>query len=76
MLETSKAFTWELLAPVFPRLVQVALTMCQPLLLNRFIDYLAAPKESQNIGYGLIGAYGVVYLGLAVRFNFRPTNLE
>jgi Na+/proline symporter len=68
LFETAKTFKWELLAPVFPRLVLIVFTMCQPLLLNRFISYLSEPKgpESANVGYGLIAAYGVVYLGLAV----------
>ena len=42
--------------------------MCQPLLLNRFVNYLSASKETEtaNIGYLLIAAHGIVYLGLAV----------
>jgi ATP-binding cassette subfamily C (CFTR/MRP) protein 1 len=55
---------------VFPRLVLIVFTMCQPLLLNRFVNYLSEPNgpENTNIGYGLIAAYGFVYLGLAVSF--------
>lgn len=66
--ETANAFKWQLLAPILPRIVLIAFTFCQPLLLNRFITYLANPggSESANIGYGLVAAYGIVYLGLAV----------
>lgn len=53
--------------PIIPRLALLALTFCQPLLLRRLLDYLKhSDVESKNIGYGLIGAYFVVYVGLAV----------
>lgn len=53
--------------PIIPRLALLALTFCQPLLLRRLLDYLKhSDVEDKNIGYGLIGAYFVVYVGLAV----------
>ena len=59
---------WPIFAPVAPRLALLAFTFCQPLLLRRFLDYLQDPVERQdaNIGYGLIGAYFLVYFGMAV----------
>jgi hypothetical protein len=58
---------WPILVPIIPRLALLALTFCQPLLLRRLLDYLKhADVEDKNIGYGLIGAYFVVYFGLAV----------
>jgi hypothetical protein len=68
LFETANTFKWELLAPVLPRLIQIAFTFCQPLLLNRFVNYLSGSNgpESTDIGYGLIAAYGLVYLGLTV----------
>lgn len=58
---------WPILIPVIPRLALLALTFCQPLLLRRLLDYLNnSDVEAENIGYGLIGAYFVVYVGLAV----------
>lgn len=70
----ANTFKWQLFAPIIPRIVLIVFTFCQPLLLNRFISYLAEPEgpESANIGYGLIAAYGIVYLGLAVRFSLMP----
>ncbi|KAL9109116.1 MAG: hypothetical protein Q9227_006207 [Pyrenula ochraceoflavens] len=67
-----RALTWQLLAPVVPRLALIAFTICQPLLLNRFLGFLQTPNESQGVytGYGLIGAYGIVYLGIAVSTGF------
>ena len=57
---------WPLLAVVLPRLVQLAFTICQPLVLNRVLVFLADEPESANIGYGLVAAYGIVYVGIAV----------
>jgi ATP-binding cassette subfamily C (CFTR/MRP) protein 1 len=57
-----------LLSPVIPRLALTAFKYSQPLLIQRLLDYLDEPANSdtKNIGYGLIGAYALVYLGLAV----------
>jgi ATP-binding cassette, subfamily C (CFTR/MRP), member 1 len=38
--------------------------------LNRFLAFLEEPQESINHGYGLIGAYGLVYLGIALSGAF------
>ncbi|KAH8681362.1 multidrug resistance-like protein [Xylariales sp. PMI_506] len=62
----TKTLKWPILAAVPPRLILVAFTICQPFLLNRFLLYLQNPLESINIGYGLIGAYGIVYIGMAI----------
>jgi ATP-binding cassette subfamily C (CFTR/MRP) protein 1 len=53
-----------------PRLILVAFTICQPLLISRFLSYLKDPSEPVNIGYGLIGAYGLVYTGMAISSGF------
>ena len=61
---------WQLLGVVVPRLCLLAFTICQPLMLNRFLSFLQNPAESVNIGYGLIAAYGLVYLGIALSSSF------
>jgi ATP-binding cassette, subfamily C (CFTR/MRP), member 1 len=55
-------------APAFSRAVLIAFTFCQPLLLKRLLGYLSNATERKDIkiGYGLIGAYGLVYMGIAV----------
>ncbi|KAF6842276.1 ABC multidrug transporter [Colletotrichum musicola] len=65
-----KTLKWQLLVVVPPRLCLLAFTICQPLVLNRFLDFLQNPDESINHGYGLIGAYGLVYLGNSVASSF------
>lgn len=59
-----------LLAPVLPYCVLVASQLAQPFLISTILDYVASSydgsQDSKNIGYGLIGAYGLVYLCIAV----------
>jgi ATP-binding cassette subfamily C (CFTR/MRP) protein 1 len=61
-----------LLLPIIPRLCLIGFTFCQPLLLNRTLDFLGQREQSDtpDIGNGLIGAYAIVYLGLAVSTGF------
>ena len=56
------------MAAIFPRVLLIAFTFCQPLLLKQLLNYLANPAQRKNpsIGYALLGAYGLVYLGIAV----------
>ncbi|KAK1596393.1 multidrug resistance-like protein [Colletotrichum navitas] len=61
---------WQLLAVVLPRVFLLGFTICQPLILNRFLEFLQNPSEDVNYGYGLIGAYGLVYLGISISSSF------
>ncbi|KAL7950242.1 P-loop containing nucleoside triphosphate hydrolase protein [Trichoderma barbatum] len=54
-----------IISVIVPRLALLAITICQPLVLTRFLGFLNDEAQSVNIGYGLIGAYGLVYLGIA-----------
>lgn len=64
-----RAFTGPALVPVIPRLFQIAFTYTQPFLINQGIALAATPEVQpfDNWGYGLIGAYAIVYTGIAVR---------
>ncbi|KAF2808068.1 P-loop containing nucleoside triphosphate hydrolase protein [Mytilinidion resinicola] len=64
----TKMLRWPLILPVFPRLALLGFTLCQPLLVGRLLDFLhkSDHQKSINIGYGLVGAYAVVYFGMAV----------
>lgn len=55
-----------LLAVIPPRLALLAFTICQPLVLNRFLVFLGSSSQPDSIGYGLVAAYGFVYLGIAL----------
>jgi hypothetical protein len=51
-----------------PRVSVIALNFCQPFLINNAINLSQAAinDETTQIGYGLIGAYILVYVGIAV----------
>ncbi|KAI1139479.1 P-loop containing nucleoside triphosphate hydrolase protein [Hypoxylon sp. FL0543] len=63
----AKALAVPLLLPVGPRIAMVAFQFCQPFLINALLKYLqqAPVKTSQNVGYGLIGATILIYIGIA-----------
>ncbi|KAL6875382.1 P-loop containing nucleoside triphosphate hydrolase protein [Trichoderma longibrachiatum] len=58
----------EIVGIVFPRLATIALTLAQPFLVSQALRFLAMPKDehSDNIGYGLIGAFAFVFIGSAI----------
>jgi ATP-binding cassette, subfamily C (CFTR/MRP), member 1 len=63
-----KAFRKPLAAMVFPRICLIGLNFAQPFLISRLLNLLRDPDSmnNRNIGYGLIGATGAIYLGIAV----------
>ncbi|KAK4168151.1 ABC transporter [Cladorrhinum sp. PSN259] len=63
-----KLLWWPILIPIVPRLALLAFTMCQPLMVQRLLNYLSdpAPLGDRNIGYGLVGAAIIIYFGMAV----------
>ncbi|KAL6239814.1 hypothetical protein BDW75DRAFT_197446 [Aspergillus navahoensis] len=65
---TLKTFKWQICAAIPYRAFLVALNFCQPLLLHRSLSFTVEPVNSttNNVGYGLIGAYILVYTGLGV----------
>ncbi|CCD53931.1 similar to ABC transporter [Botrytis cinerea T4] len=62
------SFKVSLLTLVFPRLCLIGFKFSQPLLINRAISLIETPETpgNQNIGYALIGATALIYLGLAI----------
>lgn len=62
---------WPIIIPVIPRLALLAFTMCQPLMLQRLLGYLQDPIQSGDpkVGYGLIGAAVIIYVGMAVSIS-------
>jgi hypothetical protein len=61
---------WSLLAPVFPYLIVVASQLAQPYLISAVLGYVGSTYDGsqydRDIGYGLIAAYGMVYLCIAL----------
>ena len=52
--------------PVLPRLLLVGLRFSLPFLVSDIITYTKSSDVSPNTGYGLIGAFALVFIGLAV----------
>lgn len=57
-----------MLAVVPPRLALIGFNFCQPFLINRAVTFSqqSSSTQTKNIGYGLIGAYVIVFVGIAV----------
>jgi hypothetical protein len=56
-----------ILLPIIPNLALVGFKFCQPLFLEKLLEYLSKPAPlDANIGYGLIGASVLIYGGIAI----------
>ncbi|CRG89601.1 Multidrug resistance-associated protein 1 [Talaromyces islandicus] len=55
-----------LFAPVIPRTVLIAFTVSQPLLVRRALEFLQNKEIPQHTGTKLVGAYAIVYAGMAI----------
>ncbi|KAK4157426.1 ABC transporter [Chaetomidium leptoderma] len=60
--------SWPVLQTIPPRACLTALSFCQPFLINHAIKLSQEPitDETTQRGYGLVGAYFLVYVGIAV----------
>ncbi|KAL1981958.1 hypothetical protein VTN96DRAFT_1970 [Rasamsonia emersonii] len=67
-LVSLKTLKWPLLAVIPPRACLIGLNFCQPLLMNRAVILSVddVTPWTTHVGYGLIGAYIIVYVGSAI----------
>ncbi|OHE98210.1 ABC transporter [Colletotrichum orchidophilum] len=74
-----RGYLWSFLAPVIPRLCLTVFTFAQPFLINTTVTFVSNRNPDAYYGRGLIGAWVLVYLGIAVSnsvyqyYNFRFT---
>ncbi|KAF1734598.1 ABC transporter C family member 10 [Beauveria bassiana] len=63
-----RAFWKQLALAAFPRFLDIGFTFAQVFLIQRTLTLLEEPvtEESTSVGYSLIGATALIYLGLAV----------
>ncbi len=62
-----KCLRWEVAGLALPRLCLVALSMAQPFMISRAVAVLQLPDPfSLDMGYGLIGAFALVFIGSAL----------
>lgn len=70
MMTVFRSLLPAVLAPVIPLLCIIALTVTQPLLMQTFLQFLSEPddgtQEQMNRGWGLVAAYAIVYISVAV----------
>ena len=57
---------WSFASGIPPRLALTAFTFAQPSLVNTTVTYIGQPKGDETFGKALIGAWALVFLGLAV----------
>lgn len=65
-------YKWTFLAGVLPRLAYSGFLFSQPFLVQRVLDFIdeARNPNTDSTAYGLIGAYAIVYIGIAVGILF------
>lgn len=63
---TLKATRASLAYCIFPRLCLIGFRYAQPFLLSRTVHFASSPDEPDSIGWGLTGAFGLVFVGMAV----------
>ena len=51
---------------ILPRLCLIGCRYAQPFLLSRTVDFANSPEEPDSVGWGLTGAFGLVFIGFAV----------
>lgn len=66
VLQVLLAFPKELLLIFVARSLEVALLIAYPSLVQQAVSFLETPSASVNIGYGLVGAFFFVSMGIAV----------
>lgn len=56
------------------RLALIGLNYSQPFLVTAVLSYVQGtwPNETDNVGYGLIGAAIIIYLGIAASSTLAP----
>ncbi|RAK71485.1 P-loop containing nucleoside triphosphate hydrolase protein [Aspergillus fijiensis CBS 313.89] len=61
-------YAWPILLGVLPRALQIGLTFAQPFLVETMVTWVDLDDESYTMsqGYGLIGAFALTYIGIAV----------
>lgn len=67
-LASLSSLRWEVLGIFFPKLCYISLSLCQPFLIQKAVRFVQTPNSvgSNDMGYGLVGAFALVFTGLAV----------
>jgi hypothetical protein len=73
-----RAYRWPYISAVPPRLAYSCFIFTQPFLITATIDYIGGTSVSEPkvYGAGLVGAYILVYAGIAVGVQFSPASCQ
>ncbi|RMZ87350.1 hypothetical protein DV736_g5417, partial [Chaetothyriales sp. CBS 134916] len=63
---TLDTFKWQLMVSALPRLLLSAVKVAQPFLIQDTIDFVTNKRQSISVGWGLVGAYFLVYVTQAI----------
>ena len=66
LLIALKSLSREILGIAVPRLCLIGLSIAQPFMIGQTVAFLVDKEKSKNTGYGLIGAFSVVFISVAV----------
>jgi ATP-binding cassette, subfamily C (CFTR/MRP), member 1 len=61
-----RAYSNALCAAFVPRLCLTGFTYAQPFMITALTNWIDSKDEPENLGQAMIGAYALVYLGMAV----------
>lgn len=61
-----RAYSSAFFSAVLPRLCLTGFTFAQPFMINTLTDWIQDKDAPESSGKGMIGAYGLIYLGMAV----------
>ncbi|KAI7970770.1 hypothetical protein EIK77_007950, partial [Talaromyces pinophilus] len=63
-----RAYRWSILSAIVPRIALIAFTLCQPFLIAATVNWIGSEITTETKGYGqsLVGAYVIVYFGMAI----------
>ncbi|KAJ5952711.1 uncharacterized protein N7479_011124 [Penicillium vulpinum] len=81
LLAILNCLRWDIAAIVLPRLALIGFSIAQPFLVGKTVTFLDQTDSPVNIGYGLIGATAIVFIGVAVstaayeHLGFRATTM-
>ncbi|KOS41507.1 hypothetical protein ACN38_g7613 [Penicillium nordicum] len=81
LLAIVNCLRWDIAAIALPRLALIGFSIAQPFLVGKTVTFLEQIDYSVNIGYGLIGATAIVFIGVAVttasyqHLGFRATTM-
>lgn len=62
-----RAYSTAFFSGALPRLCLTGITFTQPFMIDTLTNWIQDEKSSGSSGNGMIGAYGLIYLGIAVR---------